>query len=146
TREKIERASKAPRVDESGLTLDNKLDILGVSLLLGSLALFFSSMSSTKGQLTEAINTFLSQLLGVGAIAVPLAMFAVGVWLIVRHFGDDAPVIDPVRLFGAVLIYVGGLLTFQFIESFNPAYAGINLRNPEELRLQLEISYMLGRG
>src|SRR5690606_12630562 len=96
TREKIERASKAPRVDESGLTLDNKLDILGVSLLLGSLALFFSSMSSTKGQLTEAINTFLSQLLGVGAIAVPLAMFAVGVWLIVRHFGDDAPVIDPV--------------------------------------------------
>ena len=146
TREKLERASKAPRIDESGLSLDNKLDILGVGLVLASLALFFSSMSATKGQLTEAINTFLSQLFGIGAIAVPLVMFAAGMWLIIRHFGDEAPVLDPVRLGGIVLIYVGSLLLFQFLESFNPAYAGINLTNPEELRLQLELSYMLGKG
>src|SRR5690606_24628231 len=88
TREKMERAAKTPRIDERGLTLDNKLDILGVALLLASLALFFSSMSATKGQLTEAINTALSQLFGIGAIAVPVVMFAAGVWLIVRHFGD----------------------------------------------------------
>ncbi|MBZ0298562.1 MAG: hypothetical protein K8J31_02425, partial [Anaerolineae bacterium] len=146
TREKMERASKAPKIDERGLTLDNKLDILGVGLLLGSLALFFSSMSSTKGQLTEAVNTFLVQLLGIGAIAVPVIMFAIGIWLIIRHFGDEAPIVDPVRLVGIGLIYVGILLLFQFMESFNPEYSGINLRNLDELRLQLELSYMLGRG
>jgi S-DNA-T family DNA segregation ATPase FtsK/SpoIIIE len=146
TREKMERAAKTPRIDERGLTLDNKLDILGVGLLLASLALFFSSMSATKGQLTEAINTALSQLFGIGAIAVPVVMFGAGVWLIVRHFGDEAPVLDPVRVGGVVLLYVGALLLFQFLESFNPEYAGINLTNPAELRLQLEISYMLGRG
>jgi DNA segregation ATPase FtsK/SpoIIIE-like protein len=146
TREKMERAAKTPRVDERGLTLDNKLDILGVALLLASLALFFSSMSATKGQLTEAINTALSQLFGIGAIAVPAVMFAAGVWLIVRHFGDEAPVLDPVRIGGVALLYLGGLLLFQFLESFNPAYANINVSNPAELRLQLELSYMLGRG
>jgi S-DNA-T family DNA segregation ATPase FtsK/SpoIIIE len=146
TREKMERAAKTPRIDERGLTLDNKLDILGVGLLLASLALFFSSMSATKGQLTEAINTALSQLFGIGAIAVPVVMFAAGVWLIVRHFGDEAPILDPVRIGGVALLYVGGLLLFQFLDSFNPEYAGINLQNPAELRLQLEISYMLGRG
>jgi S-DNA-T family DNA segregation ATPase FtsK/SpoIIIE len=146
TREKLERASKAPKLDEHGLTLDNKLDILGVVLVLGALALLFSSMSATKGQLTEAINTFLSQLLGSGAIAVPIIMFAAGTWLIIRHFGDEAPVIDPVRLGGVGLLYIGVLLLFQFLESFNPSYAGINLRNPDELRLQLDISYLLGRG
>ncbi len=146
TREKLERASKAPRIDERGLTLDNKLDILGVALVLASLAMFFSSMSATKGQLTEAINTLLSQLFGIGALAVPVVMFAAGMWLIIRHFGEEAPVLDPVRVGGVGLLYIGALLLFQFMESFNPAYAGINLRNPEELRLQLELSYMLGRG
>jgi DNA segregation ATPase FtsK/SpoIIIE-like protein len=146
TREKLERASKAPKIDERGLSLDSKLDILGVVLLLGSLALFFSSMSTTKGQLTEAVNTFLSQLLGQGAIAVPIVMFAIGIWLVIRHFGDEAPVVDPVRVLGVGLLYIGALVLFQFLESFNPEYAAINLSNPSELRLQLYLSYNLGRG
>jgi hypothetical protein len=146
TRERMQRASKAPKIDESGLSLDSKLDILGVILVLSSLALFFSSMSTTKGQLTESVNTFFSQLLGKGAIAVPVVMLAIGVWLIVRHFGDEAPVIDPVRVGGIILLYLGALLLFQFLESFNPDYAGINLSNPDELRLQLEISYNRGLG
>ncbi len=135
----MQRASKAPRIDESGLTLDNKLDILGVVLLFAALALFFSSMSATKGQFTEGVNTFFSQLLGQGAIAVPVVMFAAGIWLIIRHFGDEAPVLDPVRVVGIVLLYIGALLLFQFIDSFNPAYANINLANPSELQLQLEL-------
>ena len=142
----MQRASKAPKLDETGLSLDNKLDILGVALVVGSLALFFSSMSSTKGQLTEGINTFFSQLLGIGAIAVPIVMLAIGIWLIIRHFGDEAPVVDPVRILGVVLLYLCALLLFQFVESFNPDYAGINLSNPDELQLQLEISYNRGLG
>jgi DNA segregation ATPase FtsK/SpoIIIE-like protein len=145
-RERAEKASKAPRVDQTGLSLDNKLDILGVVLLLGSLALFFSSMSATKGQLTEAINTFLAQLLGWGAIAVPFTMFAAGLWLIIRHFGDQAPVIQPTRIIGLAIVYIGMLVLFQYGESFNDLYRGIDPSNLTELQLQLEISYTLGRG
>ncbi len=139
-------ASKAPRLGGRGLTLDNKLDILGVLLLLGSLALFLSSLSSMRGEVTQLINTLLGNLFGWGAIAVPLALFAIGVWLIVRHFGADAPVINPLRLSGTVLAYVGLLLLFQFVDSFNPTYSSIDLSDPVRLRLQLELSWNEGRG
>ena len=139
-------ASKAPRLGGRGLTLDNKLDILGVLLLLGSLALFLSSLSSMRGEVTQLINTLLGNIFGWGAIAVPLALFAIGIWLIVRHFGADAPVIDPLRVTGIVLAYVGLLLFFQFVDSFNPNYSSIDLSDPVRLRLQLELSWNAGRG
>ena len=138
--------SKAPRLGGRGLTLDNKLDILGVLLLLTSLALFLSSLSSMRGEVTQLINTLLGNFFGWGAIAVPLALFAIGVWLIVRHFGANAPVIDPLRVAGVALVYVGLLLFFQFVDSFNPNYSSIDLSDPVRLRLQLELSWNAGRG
>src|SRR5690606_1533403 len=83
------RANKTPAVRREGMSLDTKLDILGVALVLSSLALIFSSMSPNQSQLTGTINTFLAQNFGWGAIAVPLAMFAAGIWLILRHFGEE---------------------------------------------------------
>ncbi|MBI5671549.1 MAG: DUF87 domain-containing protein [Chloroflexi bacterium] len=137
------RQSKAPKVETGqGLTLDNKLDILGVALVLGSLVLFFSSISVTKGALTERINLALANLFGWGAIAIPLAMLAAGVWLIARHFGDEAPVIDRTRLIGVVVLYLGLLIFLQFVESFS--YAGVT--NLAQLRVQLELSSAFGRG
>ena len=146
TRKRRSSASKAPRLGGRGLTLDNKLDILGVLLLLASLALVLSSLSSIRGQVTQLINTWLGNLLGWGALAVPLALFAIGLWLIVRHFGSEAPVIDLLRLAGSALVYVGLLLLFQFVDSFNPDYSSIDLSDPVRLRLQLELSWNAGRG
>ena len=122
TREKMERAARTPRVEGTGLSLDAKLDILGVLLLLGALALFFSSISTTKGQLTEPVLTAISQLLGWGAGAVPLVMFAAGLWLVVRHFGDRSPVIDPVRLSGIGLLYLSLMVVFQYVDSYRSLY------------------------
>ena len=113
-------ASKAPRLGGRGLTLDNKLDILGVLLVLISLALFLSRFSTIRGQVTQLINAFLGNFLGWGALAVPLTLLAVGIWLIVRHFGSEAPVIDPLRVGGGVIFFIGLLLFFQFVDSFNP--------------------------
>ncbi len=113
------RTSKAPKIEGEGLSLDSKLDILGVALVLGSLALFLSRLSSTKGQLTEWVNTLLTQTFGWGAIAVPVAMMAVGIWLIARHFGDEAPVIPSTRLFGIGLVYVGVLILMQYIDTYS---------------------------
>lgn len=128
------------------MSLDTKLDILGVALVLSSLALIFSSMSPNQGQLTGTINTFLAQNFGWGAIAVPLAMFAAGIWLILRHFGEEAPVLDLVRVIGVLMLYVGLLVLFQYIDSFS-----YDLRPDADYLEQLKniflpISYILGRG
>lgn len=140
TREKLERASRTPKVEGSGLSLDTQLDILGVALLIGALLLFFSSISTTKGQLTEPVLTAVAQTLGWGAWAVPLAMFAAGLWLVVRHFGERAPVIDPVRLSGLGLLYISAMTIFQYIDSYRSLYTFSALDD------FLQLSILDGRG
>ncbi len=119
------RASKVPKAKEGeGLSLDDKLDIVGVVLVFGALVLFISSLSGEQGSLTEKINTFFGQLLGWGALAMPLAVGGVGLWLIFRHFGDEAPEIDPVRISGLIIGYVGLLAGLMIAETFvNPVYS-----------------------
>jgi len=138
------RTSKAPKVQGEGLSLDSKLDILGVGLVLGSLALFFSSLSPNKGQLTEAINNWLGQVFGWGAVAIPVAMLAVGIWLIARHFGEEAPVVPTLRVIGIVMVYIGALLVLQFIDTFN--YVGDRqVLTLSDLKNQIQVSWELFR-
>lgn len=108
------------------MSLDTKLDILGVGLIFGAFMLIVSSASPDRGALTGTINTTVSQLLGWGAIAVPVMMFAVGAWLIGRHFGEDAPKISVQRLAGLGMGFIGLLLLFQYIEMFNPIYSTVD--------------------
>ena len=76
--------------------LDRKLDLFGVALVFGAIVLFLSTLSAEQAAISS-VNNIIGQLLGWGAVAIPFAMFALGAWLIVRHFGEDAPTIDPVR-------------------------------------------------
>lgn len=113
------RTSKAPKVEtDEWLDLDRKLDLVGVGLVFGSILLFFSAMSQEQAAISF-VHNFIGELLGWGALAVPATMFAVGMWLIVRHFGEDAPTIDPLRLGGVVIGFIGVLILFQYVESFN---------------------------
>ncbi len=137
-------ASKAPQVKEgAGLTLDAKLDILGVSLVFGALVLFLSSLSGQQGVVTGLINGLFTEILGWGAFGVPLTMAAIGLWLIVRHFGENAPEIDPVKIGGVIMLYIGGLMAFTFIETFHPLYS---VATQEEFYLFVEHSIANGRG
>ncbi len=134
------RTSKAPKVESGGLTLDNKLDILGVSLVLGSLMMIFSRLSPTRGAITEQINSTLNTLFGWGSLAIPIAMLAVGIWLIARHFGDEAPVVPRNRIIGIIISYFGLLILLTYIETFNYV-GGRAVRSLTELGLQLQLSY-----
>jgi DNA segregation ATPase FtsK/SpoIIIE-like protein len=127
-------ASKAPTVSNNeGLTLDNWLDIIGVSLVFGAMVLLFSAGSSEQAAIGGLLN-FVGELLGWGAMAVPVTMLAIGMWLIVRHFGENAPTIDPIRVVGVVLAFVALLILFQYIDSLSyPSNMPIGLL---ELRLQ----------
>ena len=116
-------ASRAPRIESAGwLDLDRKLDLIGVGLVFGAIVFFFSALSAEQAAISS-VNSVIGQALGWGAFAVPAAMFAAGLWLIVRHFGEEAPTIDPLRLSGVALAFLAFLVLFQFIESLNYAAA-----------------------
>ena len=84
------RASKTPKIASGDwLDLDRKLDLVGVGLVFGAIVFVFSALSPEQAAI-GGLHTVIGQLLGWGAVAVPIAMFAVGLWLIVRHFGDEA--------------------------------------------------------
>ncbi|RMF76146.1 MAG: DNA translocase FtsK [Chloroflexi bacterium] len=129
---------KTPRVQNEGLSLDTKLDILGVVLVFASLALFLSILSPNRGSLTGSLNLFISQAFGWGKLAFPLAMFAVGIWLIKRHFGDEAPTLEITRAIGFVVGFLGVLTLFQFIDSFNYT----TLSDLRTLRFELDLAWM----
>ena len=144
--------SRAPRIESSGwLDLDRKLDLIGVALVFGAIVLVLSALSAEQAAIAS-VNRIIGQLFGWGAFAVPLTMFAVGMWLIVRHFGEEAPTIDPARLSGVALGFLGILVLFQYIESFNygDAFARIeNCRNPTNptcIDTLIQQSYLAGRG
>lgn len=138
------RPSKTPIFKSSEwLDLDRKLDLIGVGLVFGAIVLFFSALSREQAAI-GAVHKLIGQLLGWGALAVPVTMFAIGMWLIVRHFGDQAPMIDPVRLAGALTAFIGALVLFQFGESLS--YAGDSYCAPDCVRGLVERSYLGGRG
>jgi DNA segregation ATPase FtsK/SpoIIIE-like protein len=110
---------KTPQIESSGgFDLDTWLDILGIGLVFIPLMLLASALSSTQGTV-GAIMVFFGQLVGWGDIGILLLMMAVGVWLIVRHFGENAPTVDPLRVAGAALAGLVILVTMQYIDSFS---------------------------
>jgi DNA segregation ATPase FtsK/SpoIIIE-like protein len=107
-----------PRMETEGLSLDNKLDIIGVFLVFGGGILILSALSGQQA-LISGLHNFLGQLLGWGAIAVPITLILVGGWLIKRHFGEEAPTVDPVRIAGLALGALALLTLFQYIDSLS---------------------------
>ena len=134
--------SKRPKIESSGwLDLDRKLDLIGVALVFGAIVFVLSALSPEQAAI-GGLHRIVGQLLGWGAIALPLAMFGVGMWLIVRHFGEQAPVIDPIRLAGAALAFLGVLVSFQYLDSlFYPSACGLDC-----MARLIEQSYLNGEG
>ena len=144
--------SRTPRIESSGwLDLDRKLDLIGVALVFGAIVLVLSALSAEQAAIGN-VNRIIGQMFGWGAFAVPLTMFSIGMWLIVRHFGDEPPTIEPTRLSGVALGFLGILIFFQFIDSFSygDAIARFNsCRNPTNpacIEALVHQSYLAGRG
>jgi S-DNA-T family DNA segregation ATPase FtsK/SpoIIIE len=93
----------------SRLTLDRKLDIAGVILTLLGLLLFLSLVSAERNALFAAIFRLLAGSFGWGGYLLPLGLFGIGLWLILRNF-ERVPGFDPERLTGITLLF-GNLVT-----------------------------------
>ncbi len=96
------------------LTLDQKLDILGILLVaLGGITVL-SLLPSNKSDLSRWWLDGLSSIFGSGVFIVPLALIAVGIWLLLRRF-DQVPKPSGEQLIGYTLAFLAGLLTLQMI-------------------------------
>ncbi|MCC6188431.1 MAG: DNA translocase FtsK 4TM domain-containing protein [Anaerolineales bacterium] len=115
-------SGRAPRsrgqqpLPPAGLSLDRKLDILGILLvfvgLTTGLSLFATQSDIAVLRVWLNLNR---QLAGWGVFGLPVAFLGVGLWLILRNFGDRLPKLEPERVIGIVLLYLALLTTFHFM-------------------------------
>ncbi len=89
----------------SRLTLDRKLDILGISMVLVGLLTLLSLLSSSNGWLSAGWLALIGKSFGWGMYLLPVGLMALGLWLILRHF-EQLPQLEPVRLVGLFLFFI----------------------------------------
>ncbi|MBL8058628.1 MAG: DNA translocase FtsK [Anaerolineales bacterium] len=117
------RSNKPPRsgpppeqlpLPKPGLSLDRKLDIAGVVLMLVGVLSLLSLFSASQSPLLDAWLKMLSSLAGAGRFGLPVALIVVGGWIVLRKFGDQLPKVEFERLAGLVLLYLALLVSLHF--------------------------------
>lgn len=113
TRKSSRRKKKQPSL-LSRLTLDQWLDILGYGLLAVAALTILSFLSANNGLVLGKWLGLLRQGFGWGAYLTPLFVGAVGLWLVLREFGDRLPSVTPLQIVGILLGYLALLTTSHF--------------------------------
>jgi len=99
------------------LDLDQWLDIAGYGLLTIAGLTLLSFLSASHGTLPAWWLRILRGVLGWGAYLMPLLVGAVGLWLVLRQFGDKLPQVSPWQFGGALTGYVLLLVTLHLLAS-----------------------------
>jgi hypothetical protein len=84
------------------MSLDRKLDLVGVVLLFVGLLTLLSLISASNNLVTASWLTFLEKAFGWGAYLFPVGLIAVGLWLVLRSF-EHVPHVGIERLIGVCL-------------------------------------------
>lgn len=108
------RSKRGAPPPPEGLTLDQKLDIAGILLILSGAIIIFAFLSPNNSAFTKPILDLLGQLFGLGKLLAPVGLIVLGGWIVLRHFGDRLPRIPPERVLGFVLLFVVALVSIHF--------------------------------
>jgi S-DNA-T family DNA segregation ATPase FtsK/SpoIIIE len=111
------RASHPARPIRQGISLDRKLDIVGISLALVGILTLLSFLSATNGSLTGVWVTNLAKLFGRGMYIFPIGLLLIGLWLLLRNF-ERIPQLAVERLAGFALVYICFLAGVHFLEMY----------------------------
>jgi S-DNA-T family DNA segregation ATPase FtsK/SpoIIIE len=111
----LERPAKQVTVQQ-GLSLDQKLDIVGIGLILTGIVFFFSVANPGEGSFTKAIGNILGGLFGTAKYVLWLPPLATGLWLYIQRFNENPLVVKMHRIAGYVLILVTLATTLHFID------------------------------
>jgi len=99
------RQSSRPAFSWNRLSLDRKLDFLGIFLALIGFLTLLSLISSTQGTITSAWINVISMVAGWGAWVLPAALLVLGLWLVLRRI-ESLPQLSTERLTGVILLYL----------------------------------------
>ncbi|HEY3343921.1 MAG TPA: DNA translocase FtsK 4TM domain-containing protein, partial [Anaerolineaceae bacterium] len=102
----------------SSISPERQLDLLGVFLALLGLLTLLSLLSASRGSLTGWWVDSLAKALGWGVYLLPIALLAVGLWLVLRNI-QRLPQVAFERIVGIFLIYFN-LLAFFHLLSGSP--------------------------
>lgn len=106
--------SQKVSLPKEGLSLDQKLDLLGVIFLATGVMTLLSMVSVSQGWLTNVLVEFLLTTFGWGAMILPLVLMVLGAWLILRRF-ERVPTPTIERLVGIFLLYINILVIFHWL-------------------------------
>jgi S-DNA-T family DNA segregation ATPase FtsK/SpoIIIE len=108
------QASKKSAQKQTGLSLDRKLDIAGVILILVAILITLGMVSSSQGSLMAEILLLVPWAFGWGGYLLPLGLFGIGLWLVIRNF-KRVPQVSPERLLGIVLLFFNLLVWLHLL-------------------------------
>jgi S-DNA-T family DNA segregation ATPase FtsK/SpoIIIE len=104
------------------MSLDRKLDLIGIALLFIGLLTLLSLISASHITATASWLNFLGKAFGWGAYLFPAGLFIVGLWLVLRSF-QRIPHIAGGRIIGMVLLFLNILGWMHFFTFTKDAYA-----------------------
>ncbi len=105
------------KVNNPGLSLDQKLDMIGYAMIAAGIIMLFGVLQPDEGTFTKALVDILGALFGYGRFLIPLPALAVGGWLLVRHFKEN-PLLefDVLQLLGSVMLFLTLVTGLHFLE------------------------------
>ena len=115
-----------PRPVRQGISLDRKLDILGVSLVLVGILTLLSLLSSNNSSLVGSWVSAVEWTFGLGGFIFPLALLVCGLWLVLRNF-ERVPQLAFERLLGLVLLFANFLAVLHFAVMLNNDQSAFDL-------------------
>lgn len=109
---KSKAKKREPRVR---LSRDAQLDILGYTLALIALLTILALFSAQRGAILGFWVRLLTRAFGWGVLFVPIFIGIVGLYLILRRFGDRVPKPQPEQVAGALILFLAFLVTAHFL-------------------------------
>jgi len=108
------RKSTSRSPQRSGISLERKLDITGIVMALVGLLTLIGMFSATKEGLMLGWLNILADLFGWGGYVLPIALFFIGLWLVMRNV-ERLPQFSLERAVGIFLLFACVLTGLQFL-------------------------------
>ena len=105
-----------------GMSLDRKIDLVGIVLLFIGLLTLLSLISASHYAATASWLSFLGRAFGWGAYLFPVGLTIVGLWLVLRSF-QRIPHVAIERIIGVVLLFLDILGWLHFFSFTKDVYA-----------------------
>ena len=125
------RARRAPRPSLPGLSLDRKLDILGIVLALLGFLTLLALLSPINGSLTGQWVGVLARAFGWGMYIFPFGLAIGGLWLVLRNF-ERIPQLGLERFLGFLLLFFNLLADAHFVRVLQTQRGAIELAQAGE--------------